>query len=268
VPLTNEAAFFDLDKTVIARASMAAFGGPFYKGGLVSKTTVLRALYSQLVYLYLGASEKKLDKIRRSVLELTKGWEQIKVRSIVEDTLIETVDPILYKEAVEEIDFHQSQGRSVWLISASPEEIVKPLGRYIGVDGVIASRAEVDQDGKYTGEMEFYAYGENKAVAIKELAETEDIDLSKSYAYSDSATDIPMLEAVGHPICVNPDRQLARHARLSGWEVRHFKETMPLAERRGIKDSGHRAVTGSLVAFVILLAVAVGWRIGRSRKLN
>ena len=109
------------------------------------------------------------------------------------------------------------------MISASPDEIVRPLCRYLGIEDVIATRSEVDEDGVYTGQLELYAYGPAKAQAMIEMADHENIDLSESYAYSDSITDLPMLEAVGNPIVVNPDSELAAIAEERGWEVRHFE---------------------------------------------
>src|SRR5688572_17421000 len=145
-----EAAFFDLDKTVIAKASMVAFGRPFYREGLISRRLILRALWGQLVYMHLGASEEKLARMRESVLALTKGWDQARIRSIVEETLAEVVEPIIYAEAAELIDRHHAEGHLVVIVSASPEEIVVPLGRHLGADRVIATRAAVDEDGRYT----------------------------------------------------------------------------------------------------------------------
>src|SRR5256885_4602803 len=201
-----EAAFFDLDKTVIAKASMVAFGRPFYRHGLVSRRLLLRGLWAQLVYLHLGADEKKLARMRESVLALTRGWEQARISAIVRDTLEEVVEPIIYDEAIELIEEHRAAGRRVFIVSASPEEIVAPLAQYLGVDQAIASRAEVDEAGRYTGAMEFYSYGPNKAEAMRDIAAHQGIDLAASFAYSDSATDLPMLEIVGHPVVVNPDR--------------------------------------------------------------
>jgi HAD superfamily hydrolase (TIGR01490 family) len=227
----TEAAFFDLDKTVIAKASMVAFGRPFYREGLISRRLMLRAVWGQLVYMHLGASEEKLARMRESVLALTKGWDQGRIRSIVAETLSAVVEPIIYAEAADLIEEHKAAGRLVVIVSASPSEIVEPLGRHLGVDRVIASRAMVDDDDRYTGEMEFYAYGPYKAVAMQELAEVEGLDLEASFAYSDSATDIPMLEAVGHPVVVNPDRALARWAAQQGWEVQHFVKPVRLRDR-------------------------------------
>jgi hypothetical protein len=134
-------------------------------------------------------------------------------------------------------------------VSASPEEIVKPLGTYLGVDRVIASRAMVDDDGRYTGEMAYYAYGPNKAVAIREFAEAEGIDLAESYAYSDSASDIPMLEVVGHAVAVNPDRELLKAARERDWEVRRFVHPVRLRDRVPVPPPGpSAAVAGALAA--------------------
>ncbi|MDA8268611.1 MAG: HAD-IB family hydrolase [Actinomycetota bacterium] len=253
-----EAAFFDLDKTVIARASLVAFGHPLYRGGLVSRSTVGRALVSQFVYMHLGASEDKLDRIRESVLTLARGWDRDKVSQIVRETLDEVVEPIIFAEALDLIEQHQAAGRLVYLISASPTEIVEPLGEYLGVDGTIASRAVVDADNRYTGTMAFYCYGPYKAEAIRELAQAEQLDLAASYAYSDSYTDLPMLEVVGNPVAVNPDRVLARLARERGWPAVQFVRPVRLRGRSPVRGLPTAAVAGAIVA-VTGTALAV-WR--------
>ena len=269
----RQAAFFDLDKTVIARASMVAFGRPFYRGGLIDRRTVLRALYGQMVFLHLGASEEKLERIRESVLKLTKGWQQERVREIVEEALDQIVDPIIYAEAADLIDQHRAEGRYVVIVSASPEELVEPLGRYLGADATIASRAAVDADGRYTGRMEFYAYGEFKAEAMRALADKEGIDLSESFAYTDSYTDLPMLEAVGHPVAVNPDRVLARYAREHGFEVTRFTQPVRLRDRvRGVRDRiasvpPQPAIAVSVGAVAVgAAAFTLGWWLASRRK--
>jgi len=221
-----EAAFFDLDKTVIARASMLALGSRLFEEGLINRRTVVRSLYAQGVYKYLGANEKRLLHLQETVLDVTKGWNQGVVTRVVTEALGDIIAPLLYQEALELIHFHQEQGREVYLVSASPLEIVGTLANYLGVTGSIATRPRVTDEGNYTGEIEFYAYGPYKVQAIKELATKKGFDLSRSYAYSDSYTDIPMLESVGNPVAVNPDRVLARVARERGWEVMEFNETM------------------------------------------
>jgi HAD superfamily hydrolase (TIGR01490 family) len=261
-----EAAFFDLDKTVIAKASMLAFGRPLYRQGMISRRTLLRALYSQLIYLHLGASEQRLARMRESVLTLTKGWQRDEVRRIVAETLEEIVEPIIFGEALELLEAHRAAGRRVYIVSASPEEIVVPLCRYLRADRALASRSCVDEDRRYTGEMEFYAYGPYKAQAMEEAAAGDGIDLSASYAYSDSYTDVPMLEAVGHPVAVNPDRVLLKLARERNWEVRQFVHPVPLRTRVASQSRPAAAVG---VAAVGLGAVVAGRRLlGTVRSLS
>ena len=225
------AAFFDLDKTVIAKGSIPAFGRPFRRGGLINRRAVLRAVVGQLIYLHLGADDTRLARIRESMLALTRGWDRETVRAIVRETLLETVEPLIFKEALELIESHHLAGDRVYLVSASPEEIVVPLSELLGADGAIASVGDVDEEGRYTGTMAFYASGQGKADAIRDLAARAGIDLSRSSAYSDSATDLPMLEAVGHPVAVNPDRPLAKVARERGWETRQFTKPVRLRNR-------------------------------------
>jgi HAD superfamily hydrolase (TIGR01490 family) len=253
-----EAAFFDLDKTVIAKASMVAFGGPFYRHGLISRRLLVRGLWGQLVYLYLGADEERLARMRESVLALTKGWEQAQVRRIVREALTDVVTPIIYAEALELIEAHRAAGRRIFIVSASPSEIVEPLADHLDVDEAIASRARLDAEGCYTGEMEFYAYGPNKAEAMRDVADREGIDLAESWAYSDSATDLPMLEAVGHPVVVNPDRELARVAREREWEVRNFERPVRLRDRVPTPPPAPTAVGAS--ALVIGGLAALWWK--------
>jgi HAD superfamily hydrolase (TIGR01490 family) len=265
-----EAAFFDLDKTVIAKASMVAFGRPFYHGGLINRRMVLRALYGELVYLHLGASEQKLNRIRESVLKLIKGWHRDRVCEIVAEAIEEIVEPIIFAEAADLIDWHREQGRLVVIVSASPEEIVTPLSRFLGADECIASRARLDDEGRYTGSMQFYAFGPFKAEAMDVLAAERGIDLAASYAYTDSYTDLPMLEAVGHPVAVNPDRVLSRYAREHDFEVLHFSQTVSLWSRvrdriGAVPPRPAIAVSAGAVALGVG-AAAAGWWLGSRRR--
>ncbi|TMK19929.1 MAG: HAD-IB family hydrolase, partial [Actinobacteria bacterium] len=137
-----EAAFFDLDKTIIARSSALVFGKPFYKEGLISRSHIVKGIYAQLVYQLVGADENKMDRMRAALLELTKGWDKARVSQLVRDTLEELIDPIIFEEALELIEEHRAAGRRVFIVSSSAEEIVKPLAEYLGVPNVIATRAK------------------------------------------------------------------------------------------------------------------------------
>ncbi len=251
-----EAAFFDLDKTVISKSSSLALTRPMYRAGLVSRSALLKGAYAQLVYLLLGADEKKMDRLKEGMLALTRGWEKEQVEQIVREALTELVDPYIYLEALDLMDLHRALGRKVFIVSSSAEEVVRALTEHLGDVEVIATRAKIE-GGKYAGELEFYCYGENKAVAIREIAEREGIDLSGSYAYSDSITDLPMLEAVGNPVAVNPDRELRREAEKRGWQIRDFRRPVRLRQRLpqvSVPSPG----TLAAVLLVAIAAVA-GW---------
>jgi HAD superfamily hydrolase (TIGR01490 family) len=260
-----EAAFFDLDKTVIAKASVVAFGTPLYREGLISRRTILRALWGQLVYLHLGADEAKIARMRASVLALTKGWDQVRISEIVEDALESVIVPIIYGEALELMASHRAAGRRIVIVSASPAEIVVPLAEFLGADDAIASRARIDAEGRYTGEMAFDAFGPSKVVAMGDLARRYGIDLDASYAYSDSATDIPMLEAVGHPVAVNADRELAKVAAERGWESRVFARPV-----RPVRGPRARRAAPFVAAGMVVLGAGAGavwwWQREQSRE--
>jgi HAD superfamily hydrolase (TIGR01490 family) len=244
----TEAAFFDLDKTIIAKSSVLAFGKPFYREGLLSKSAIVKSIYAQIVFMLVGADEAKMEKLREAMLSLTKGWNQEHIADIVRETLDEVISPIVFAEALELFDQHHAAGRHVVIISSAPFEVVGPLGEFLGADEVIATKAAIDDDGNYTGELEFYAYGPHKAERIREIAEREGIDLSASYAYSDSVTDLPMLESVGHPVAVNPDKELAREAKERGWEARVFQRPVRLRDRVPVPPKGPTIAVGSAIA--------------------
>jgi HAD superfamily hydrolase (TIGR01490 family) len=244
----RSAAFFDLDKTIIAKSSVLAFGKPFYREGLLSKRAIVKSAYAQVVFMLVGADEKKMEQVRVAMLKMISGWNQHHVASIVRETLDEIVTPIIYAEALDLIDMHHAEGRKVVIVSSAPEEVVRPLGEHLGVDDVIATRAAVDANGDYTGELEFYGYGPHKAEALRALAAREHLDLAESYAYSDSITDEPMLRAVGHPVAVNPDRDLARLARAEGWGVENFEHPVRLRDRVPVPAPGPAIAMGGALA--------------------
>src|SRR3954453_995767 len=226
-----EAAFFDLDKTIIAKSSVLAFGRPFYREGLLSRRAIVKSMYAQIVYMLVGADESKMEEVREAMLALTKGWQQDHVAQIVAETLDEVISPIVFAEALELFDEHHAAGRTVVIVSSSPAEVVNPLGSFLGADEGIATRGRIADDGAAPGELEFYAYGQHKADAIIEYAATHEVDLGESYAYSDSITDVPMLAVVGHPVAVNPDKDLAREAADREWEIRNFARPVRLRDR-------------------------------------
>ncbi len=168
--------------------------------------------------------------MRTYLTEMCAGWDVEQVRSVVGETLHEIVDPLVFDEAANLIADHKLCGRDVVVVSASGEEIVAPIARALGATHAMATRMVVE-DGKYTGEVGFYCYGEGKVDAIRELAAREGYALEHCYAYSDSVTDLPMLEAVGHPTVVNPDRALRKEATSRDWPVLTFSRPVSLRDR-------------------------------------
>jgi len=242
----RSAAFFDLDKTIIAKSSVLAFGKPFYQSGLLNRRAVLRSAYAQFVFALAGADEDQIERMRAYLTAMCTGWDVAQVSEIVSETLHEIIDPIVYDEAVELIGEHKAAGRDVVIVSSSGEEVVGPIGAMLGADHVVATQMVV-ADGKYTGEIGRYAYGPEKAVAVLALAEERGYDLAGCYAYSDSATDVPMLEAVGHPFAVNADRALRKVAAERGWPTLVFSNAVPLRERISGLRPEHPTATATVV---------------------
>ncbi|MGW8766940.1 HAD family hydrolase [Streptomyces sp. NPDC055815] len=265
--LPRTAAFFDLDKTVIAKSSTLTFSKSFYRGGLISRRAALRTAYIQFVFLVGGADHDQMERMREYLSALCKGWNVAQVKELVAETLHDLIDPIIYDEAASLIEEHHAAGRDVVIVSTSGAEVVEPIGEMLGADRVVATRMVVGEDGCFTGEVEYYAYGPTKAEAVRELAESEGYDLSRCYAYSDSATDIPMLEAVGHPYAVNPDRTLRREAVAREWPVLAFDKPVRLKQRLPEFRMPPRP---TLVAAAAVGAAAVGaglvWYAARRRQ--
>ncbi len=267
VPTARAAAFFDLDKTVIARSSTLAFSRPFYAGGLITRRAVLRSAYAQFLFMAGGADHDQIERMRTYVSDLCAGWDVQQVRDIVAETLSELIQPAVYSEATALIAEHKAAGRDVVIVSASGYEVVEPIGAMLGADIVIATRMVVEA-GRYTGEIAYYAYGEEKATAIRDLAHERGYDLSECFAYSDSVTDLPMLECVGRPTAVNPDKALRREATARGWSVLDFSHPQDLrsgvARRVATPHVPLPVAVVAVVAAVVLTAAAV-WVAARRR---
>jgi HAD superfamily hydrolase (TIGR01490 family) len=252
--VARSAAFFDLDKTVIAKSSALAFGRPFYRDGLITRRDMVKSAYAQLAFRLGGADEVQMARIRDHVAALCKGWRVDQVSQIVSETLHELINPYVYAEAAALIDEHRAAGRDVVVVSTSGEEMVRPIAEQLGVSDVIATRMVVE-DGRYTGEVAYYAAGPTKAEAVRRLAKERDYDLCTSFAYSDSVSDAPLLESVGYPTVVNPDRGLRRVAAERGWPVLEFRHPIPLSRR--LRARRAVPVAAALIGVGIGLAIGI-----------
>ncbi|MEH0148029.1 HAD family hydrolase [Corynebacterium sp. Q4381] len=252
----HAAAFFDLDKTIIATSSAFAFGKEFLHNGMISRSEAWDMYWSKVSYMLVGQSSDKMDSTRDSLAEMVAGWDVDDVARITEATMRTVVTPAIYAEARELIDEHKRAGHDVIIISASAKILVEPIARELGVDTVVATEMSIE-DGKLTGEITSYLKGEAKADAVRAFAADNSYVLQESFAYSDSATDIPMLSLVGHPTAVNPDRALKKHALSHGWPILSFKNPEPLMQMPNAKEVTIGAGVVAGVAALILGATLI-----------
>ncbi len=212
------AAFFDLDRTLMAGSSGVFFARAAFEAGMITRTRLLHDLWENLRFRLRGSTDNWADRVRVRVGEMLAG---VPVRDLqrMSPRVLAGVLPRLYPQMLERAYRHQDAGRPVYIVTAASQEMADLLAHVLAFDGGVGSRLEV-VDGRYTGRAAGpFNYRDGKVLSMRELAEREGIDLAASYAYSDSESDLPMLRAVGHPVVVNPDPELARIALREGWEV-------------------------------------------------
>ena len=258
-------AFLDLDRTVIAKSSTLAFIKPLHSEGLLKHRTLVKAAVAQAIYRTIGADQPRLDRVRDQLIRLTTGWKADRLRRLVRETVDEVISPVVYAEALALIEHHRREGREIVIVSVSPEEVVRPLAGYLGVSNVIATRSAVDEEGRYTGRLTFYANGPGKAEAIRDLAQEWNLDLEGCFAYSDSYSDLPMLEIVGHPVAVNPDRVLRQAAAERSWSVLEFDDPVTLRSRVVALPRPNPLMSGTALAMVVIGAIAL-WAMAGKKK--
>src|SRR6266498_2142700 len=216
----REAAFFDLDKTLLPGAALFPLAREMYRQGAFTTGDILRIASDQIAYRVSGKEDKeRMTRARETTLAAVKGQHQEEVAKLGRQVVERELLPRFYPQAVELMNRHERAGREVYICSSSPEDFLGILAEAFEIDGVIGTRAEV-ADGVYTGHLNGELCNrEEKARRVKELADERGIDLMRSYAYSDSINDLPLLEMVGNPVAMNPDLALLRIARQNGWQI-------------------------------------------------
>jgi HAD superfamily hydrolase (TIGR01490 family) len=238
-PPSGGAAFFDLDRTLIRRSSMLALAPSLRRHGLIGWRSLARASVWHAVYLIRGVSSSQLADAADQTFRLMKGWPVEELKGLIAEE-IEPLAALAFPDAIQRMRSHQARGERAIVVSASLVELVEPLAQRLGLDGAIASRAET-RDGRYTGRVESFMHGSAKADAVRAYAAEHGVDLAASSAYTDSRSDIQLLETVGHPYAVNPDRALTKAARARGWPILHFssgKLALAEAEAALLLDEG------------------------------
>jgi HAD superfamily hydrolase (TIGR01490 family) len=250
---TTGAAFFDLDKTLMQGSSGLQFARAAHRAGLIPRRRLLAASWANLRFRLNGASDKDSIALRDRIATGLTGRRVVDLERLG-PAVLAGVLPRLYPRMLIVAHEHQDAGRRVYITTAASQELARILAQVLGFDGAIGSELSEAVDGVYTGRATgLFAYREGKAEAIRELAARERISLADSYAYTDSASDLPMLEAVGHPVAVNPDRTLALIARERGWEVMRL-------DRLGRRLKTGVALSGAAAAGAVATVTLAGRR--------
>jgi HAD superfamily hydrolase (TIGR01490 family) len=215
------AAFFDLDKTLMEGSSAFQFGRAAYRNGMMNRRQLARDVWANVKFRLEGSTDEATAELRDRIFESIAGQRVVDLERLMPDVLAGVL-PRLYDQMLHVAWEHQDAGRPVFIVTAASQEMAEMLAHVLHFDGGIGSRSEI-HEGVYTGKPSGpFTYREGKAEAIREVAREQGIDLTKSYAYSDSESDLPMMRAVGHPVAVNPDAELERVAREQGWQIMRF----------------------------------------------
>ena len=247
--LQRSAAFFDLDKTLMAGSSGMVWARVTRDAGMLTRRLMTKWAVDHLRYRLRGASDEAAAKVLGEVQELLRGTSARDLERMG-PLVLAGVLPRIYPEMLNEVHAHQDAGRATFIVSAAGVELIEMLARVLGMEGGIGTRYEIDSEGRFTGELDGpFMYGEGKVEAMRRFADEHEIDLGQSWAYSDSASDLPMLRAVGNAVVVNPDEELARVAGENGWRVMRFERLgRRLAIAGGMLAAGTLGGLGSVIA--------------------
>ncbi|MDX6664495.1 MAG: hypothetical protein QOG68_701 [Solirubrobacteraceae bacterium] len=247
--MSTPAAFFDLDRTLMAGSSGLHWARAAYRAGLVGRRQMASDAWANLKFRLRGSTDEETEAVKERLGEFLEG-RRVRDFERLGPQVLAGVLPRMYERMLETAYNHQDEGRPVYICTAATQDMADTLAVVLGFDGAAGTRLG-KRDGLYTGRFEGpFCYGEGKPIRMREIAERDDLDLAESWAYSDSASDLPMLRAVGHPVVVNPDAELAREAATQGWDVMRF-ETL-----------GKRIKIGAALA----AAAAAGGVAGRTRR--
>jgi HAD superfamily hydrolase (TIGR01490 family) len=222
-PPKIEAAFFDVDNTLVCGSSSILFGKVAFTGGTIKRRDIWRFAFEQMMFIRRGEKNTKMADIQDRALSLTKGHSVEELLGLMDVVFEKEIKPRLWPQAIAAAKEHLAQGREVWLITAAPVELAEVIAKYIGATGALGTIVG-HENGVLTGELVGDPlHGKAKRKAAKKLAKERGISLKRSWAYSDSVNDLPLLSLVGNPVAVNPDKALRRYAEAAGWEIARYR---------------------------------------------
>lgn len=247
------AAFFDLDRTLLAGSSAYHFGRAVYKAGQLSRRQLMRDAVDQVRFRLRGSTDAAVNALLDRIMAGIKGQRVADLARLTPDVLAGIL-PRIYPQMMRVVRDHQDAGLRCYIVTAASQEMVEKLADVLAMEGAIGTRSEV-VNGVYSGRLAGpFVYGEGKANALRQFADIEGIDLEHSWAYSDSVSDLAMLQSVGNPVAVNPDPELEEVARREGWEIFRFEK---LGQR--LRIAGTTVVVGATAA-------TAAWLAGRWRQ--
>lgn len=222
-PPKIEAAFFDVDNTLVCGSTSILFGKVAFTGGAIKRRDIWRFAYEQIMFIRRGEKNSKMADFKDRALSITKGHPVAELMGIMPKVYEKEIKPRLWPGTVRAVKEHLALGHEVWLITAAPQELAQQIADDLGATGTLGTIVG-QKDGVLTGELVGDPlHGQAKRKAAKKLAKERNISLKRSYAYSDSVNDLPLLTLVGNPVVVNPDKPLKRYADAAGWEILRFK---------------------------------------------
>ena len=226
------AAFFDVDNTILRGSSSFLFGKSAFERKFFSRKDFWRFAWHQFVFIWKGENNTKLSALKDRALSLVEGQRVSDLQELVDEVYEKHIKLKLWPETVRLAKDHIKQGREVWLVTAAPQELGDVIAHELGLTGAIGTKVE-RKNGILTGKLVGKPiHGAEKRKALKALAKDRNLSLKRSYAYSDSQNDLPMLTAVGHPVAVNPDKILTRYAKAADWPIYDFKKRELKANRK------------------------------------
>jgi HAD superfamily hydrolase (TIGR01490 family) len=225
------AAFFDVDNTILRGASIFHLGIALYRRGLLSVRDCLRMIRLNTRYVLFGESVSGVEATSSGSLETIRHQPAAQMAAVAEEVWDKVLAGRVYPGTQALLDQHLAEGDEVWLVSASPAQVVELIGQRVGATGTLGTEVEI-KNGYFTGRLtNGLMHGPAKAEAVEALAKRRSLNLAKSFAYGDSANDIPMLRLVGNPCAINPDRRLRRYCRDQRWPMREFRDKRRAARR-------------------------------------
>lgn len=218
------AAFFDVDNTLVRGSTPILFGKVAFRGGTIKRRVIWRFAFEQMMFVRRGEKTNTLQAIKDRALSVTKGYEVKNLEPLLTKVYESEIKPRLWPQTVKALKEHLAQGHEVWLLTAAPVELAQLIADDLGATGALGTIVG-RKDGVLTGELVGDPlHGQAKRKAAKKLAAERGINLNKSWAYSDSVHDLPLMTLVKHAVAVNPDKALTRYAEAADWDIVRFKK--------------------------------------------